>query len=213
MKTSIGRRNTMAAGIALAAMLTACGKKPGDPDDTNPNRNPSVTATASANDVLMGATSVTFTATGNDPDGDALTYSWSFGDGTSATGASVTHVFAAPGTFNVSVTANDGKQGTATGNATVTARSLAGAWVSQARAWDFEIQHSGSRITGRLLGFKNVRFDPAPTLAGMVTSPRSVQFDVPGGLSFVGTANAGATQMTGTLSEGSRNYGEVLDKQ
>lgn len=58
-----------------------------------------------------------------------------------------------------------------------------------------------------------MRFDPAPSLSGVVTSPRSIQFDVPGRLSFVGTADEGASQMTGTLSEGSRNFGDVLDRQ
>ena len=91
-------------------------------------------------------------------------------------------------------------------------RSLAGLWTSQARAWNFEIQHVGGRLVGRLLGFKGVNLDPAPSLAGTVKSPRVVEFDVPGGLSFVGTVNPGATQMTGTLSEGSRNYGDVLDR-
>jgi len=95
----------------------------------------------------------------------------------------------------------------------VTARSLSGIWTSQARAWNFEIQHVGGQITGNLLGFKNVSYNPPFPLSGTVRSPRAVSFDVPGGLSFVGTANAAATQMTGTLSEGSRDYGEILDRK
>jgi hypothetical protein len=39
-----------------------------------------------------------------------------------------------------------------------------------------------------------------------------VEFDVPGGLSFNGTANAAVNEMTGTLEELSRRYGEVLVK-
>ncbi len=51
---------------------------------------------------------VTFSGAGSsDPDGDALTYQWSFGDGGSGGGASVTHVFTDNGTYQVSLTVTD----------------------------------------------------------------------------------------------------------
>jgi PKD repeat protein len=50
-------------------------------------------------------TAVSFTATGT----GATSYTWSFGDGTAdATGATATHTFAAPGSFFVTLTGNDG---------------------------------------------------------------------------------------------------------
>ncbi len=43
----------------------------------------------------------------SDPDGDALTFSWSLGDGTTASGESVTHTYDAPGAFLVELMAQD----------------------------------------------------------------------------------------------------------
>ncbi len=52
---------------------------------------------------------VNFSASGSsDPQGYALTYSWAFGDGTSATGAVVSHTFEDHGQYPVTVTVSDG---------------------------------------------------------------------------------------------------------
>jgi hypothetical protein len=42
-----------------------------------------------------------------DPDGDALTYAWTFDDGGSASGAAATHVFASPGPHTATLTVAD----------------------------------------------------------------------------------------------------------
>jgi PKD repeat protein len=44
----------------------------------------------------------------SDPDGDPLTYAWDFGDGTTATGVSPTHAYAALGEFTETLVVNDG---------------------------------------------------------------------------------------------------------
>jgi PKD repeat protein len=54
--------------------------------------------------------SITFNGSlSSDPNGDALTFAWDFGDGAMATGVSPTHAFAADGTYVISLTVNDGQ--------------------------------------------------------------------------------------------------------
>lgn len=53
---------------------------------------------------------ITFDGTGSsDPNGDALTYAWDFGDGAMGSGATTTHSFAGAGTYTISLVVNDGE--------------------------------------------------------------------------------------------------------
>jgi PKD repeat protein len=62
---------------------------------------------------------VTFVATGStDPDGDALAYAWDFGDGATGTGAQVTHLYVAKGSYVTTLGVSDPYL--ATGTAQVT---------------------------------------------------------------------------------------------
>jgi len=60
-------------------------------------------------------------ASSQDTDGSIAGYAWDFGDGTSAaTGAQTTHTYAAAGTYTVTLTVTDDRNGTASTSRTVT---------------------------------------------------------------------------------------------
>src|SRR5208337_4418698 len=90
-----------------------------------------VTPTVSLNDPTSGTvgTALSFAASASDisPADQAagFTYSWNFGDGSSATGASPSHTFGFAGTYAVTVTATDvhGLSGTASGTISITGSS------------------------------------------------------------------------------------------
>ena len=77
----------------------------------NPNNGPSVSITSPADGTSFGGGSpVSFGASGTDPDGDSLTYTWDFGDGVSTTGQNPTHTYSVTSesvTFTVRVTVSD----------------------------------------------------------------------------------------------------------
>ncbi|MFC4536449.1 ThuA domain-containing protein [Sphaerisporangium dianthi] len=83
---------------------------------TGGNRAPIARATVNP-DSGSAPLTVTFSSTGSsDPDGDAITYAWDFGDGGTSTSASPSHTYTANGTYNARLTVRDtgGKTGTIT---------------------------------------------------------------------------------------------------
>jgi hypothetical protein len=86
---------------------------------------PTVAAAAAPASAFAGDP-ITWSAGGSDEDGDPLTYTWSFDDGQSATGASVTHAFTPLGAHGGTVTVTDptGLSATASASTTVEARPV-----------------------------------------------------------------------------------------
>ena len=68
---------------------------------------------------------VSFDASGSsDPDGDAITYSWDFGDGSSDTGISPSHIFTAVGVFSVVLTVTDSRGAATTATESITVNAV-----------------------------------------------------------------------------------------
>jgi hypothetical protein len=89
-----------------------------------PNSPPTLTSPASA--APASATvgqNIAFNVAAIDPDGDALTYSWNFGDSASASGASTTHAYVAAGIFTATVSIDDGHGHSISSNVTVSVSS------------------------------------------------------------------------------------------
>jgi endonuclease/exonuclease/phosphatase family metal-dependent hydrolase len=77
-------------------------------------------ANASPNPAQTGDT-VLLSVTATDPNGDTLSYSWNFGDGSPAgSGPSITHVYGVAGAYLAQVVVTDGKGGSASSNVIVT---------------------------------------------------------------------------------------------
>jgi glucose/arabinose dehydrogenase len=80
------------------------------------NHSPIAVASADRTDGLAPLT-VSFSGQGSsDPDNDALTYSWDFGDGQTGTGSSITHTYSANGQYSVKLTVSDRPDGSGLSN-------------------------------------------------------------------------------------------------
>ena len=72
------------------------------------------------------STATQFTAAATDPGVmDVLTYTWTFGDGTTSTGASATHAYADDGSYAWSLTVDDGDGGSDVASGTVVSADVA----------------------------------------------------------------------------------------
>jgi len=89
------------------------------------NTSPTLTSPASSSPTTVSVGQLaTFSVGASDANGDALTVSWNYGDGTPATSAS-THTFAVAGTYFVRATITDGQGGILTSDITMTVTDAA----------------------------------------------------------------------------------------
>ena len=112
------------------------------------NRPPAVTINAAEpGTALLRVTRVSLAAESTDADGDALSYTWDFGDGaTEKGGGGIAHVFDKAGDLEVAVTVDDGRGGTASARRTLRVATLSGTWHGLISPG----AHGGWRIGGNL---------------------------------------------------------------
>ena len=102
------RIGTLTIGAVLCAMAVMATSAMAQ----TANRTPRITTAAVTPAAGYGAPlTVAFSATATDADGDALTYSWNFGDGGTSTSQNPTHTYQQLGFYNATLTVTDGKGG------------------------------------------------------------------------------------------------------
>ena len=77
-------------------------------------------ANAGQDQTVSQGTSVTLDGSNSTDNVGVVSYEWNFGDGTSGTGVSVTHIYANAGTYNVTLTVKDAAGNSATDSITIT---------------------------------------------------------------------------------------------
>jgi prepilin-type N-terminal cleavage/methylation domain-containing protein len=84
------------------------------PSDTTGN-HPPVAVIGGNNFIGFHPLNVSFTGTSSyDPDGDYISYVWSFGDGATGNGATTSHTYSASGAYTATLTVYDGRGGVGT---------------------------------------------------------------------------------------------------
>jgi hypothetical protein len=138
------------------------------------NEPPTATVSVNPSTGLQAATSFAISAQSTDPDGDALTFSWNFGDGTTGSGSSVTKVYNTAGTFTVSVTVSDGEEST-NSSGTANVRSMSGTWSGNlgsaaATFFTWNLTQTGTGITGNYFDNTN----GSGSVTGSVSAPNNI---------------------------------------
>jgi outer membrane protein OmpA-like peptidoglycan-associated protein len=167
---------------------------------------------AGATELTVGE-SGTFTASVNTDASEPLTFTWNFGDGTTATGLSASHAYDAPGTYTVTFTA-EGPANTATETCVVTVvaapPALANCRVSPSRVGAGENVTVSATLTGTEPFDVTVDFGDGTTANAL---PATHAYDEPGTYTVTITAaNAsGSDTCTVTVTVGDTFCEEVTE--
>ena len=133
---------------------------------TGGNRSPVASATAAPSSGITPLT-VSFNASGSsDPDGDALTYAWDFGDATQGSGVAPAHTYVSAGRYVARLTVADGKGATSTWQTTISAGMPPAATITSPQAG--QLYSAGQAITfsgqatawdGHCIGCQRIQLD------------------------------------------------------
>ena len=135
-----------------------------------------VPPTAAFSSTTAGLTASFDASTSSDSDGTVATYAWVFGDGTTGSGATTSHLYTAGGTFPVTLTVTDDDGATAEHTATVTVAAPppnaapTAAFTSTMSHLGVALDGSGSTDTDGTLTSFAWNFGDGTTGAGATTS-------------------------------------------
>jgi len=187
--------------VAIGASTSVCGGSTTAPTAPAAPLTVTIALTPGDSGVITGVTDARFSAAASGLAPGIVDYAWEFGDGATASGAAVSHVFATQGTFNVALTVRDSSGRSATARKTVEARLIDGFWKSQTFDWWFELHQSGRTITGGVLGQRDVRYSAPYPLEGSIDPPNTVRFTVPNfpPLGFTGPPSPALDRIVGQI--------------
>lgn len=154
--------------------------------------------------------SVSFNASGSyDPDGNIVSYQWSFGDGSSGSGAEITHTYQNAGSFvaKLTVTDNQGARDTSSKTITVSVGLSPPAWIIGTWADEFDINSYEFTPNDVIftVGSTSLSFNSVYRAADMNDSATSMSYTVTITISDGGTTATSVYQFV-KLTATSLNY-------
>jgi hypothetical protein len=216
--------------IGLTLCLVSCGggsKGSGGGAPTNPtpppqNRAPVITSVAvNPTFGIAYLTVFNFTATANDPDGDAIDYRWDLA-GNPLSGPAPAHTFPGSGGQGTArVTVTDGRGGTSTGSVNFIVGSMEGTWAGNLVAALFRttLQQSGGNVSGSFeiltpSGFR-ITGQTAPVSTNTIDASGRIRIRYKANLNvddfrFEGTMDQTGVRITGAAN-GSGFRGQALN--
>lgn len=146
--------------FTLAGCETSVGSTPTTPTTPTSNQAPTISGmTVSPAFGMASVTPFALSASASDPDGDAVTFAWTFG-GTTINGQTGTAVFGGEGTQNVQLRVTDARGASTTQVRSVTIGNMSGSWSGSidlnvclpgvTKPATATLQQSGGSVTGTI---------------------------------------------------------------
>nr|WP_255465860.1 PKD domain-containing protein [Cellulomonas sp. APG4] len=148
-----------------------------------PNQAPTASFTADVTDLTVGLDA----SASSDADGTVAAYTWDLGDGSTATGATAEHTYAAAGTYTVSltVTDDDGATDVASEQVTVTepeepGEPVVSTPVAEDATWSWRFETEAPPAEWKTLGFDASSWETGAAPLGWGSSVVTTDIDIDG---------------------------------